>query len=73
MQHHIRITIFGNRFSPEMKKLVDFCDRYMLQYNIVGSDEETPRIYVWNQELHGYDEFVDHYENTIGGFGDGKI
>ena len=80
------IEIYGTKNCGFCKKAVDLAEAYNLMYHYIDAevnkeefrdkfpDAKTVPQIIWNGNyVGGYTELVSEIENTIGGYGDGKI
>lgn len=82
------IKIYGNQYCPYCLRAKRFAESYGLKYDWLDTDEPEnmkelktllpefktiPQIWWHERYVGGYTEFAAEVENTLGGFGDGKI
>jgi len=82
------ITIYGNSVCMWCEKAKDLAERYGLEFEYRNVDEDRymnefkinfpsartiPQIKWGNRYIGGYGEFAEEVENTLGGYGDGKL
>lgn len=82
------VIIYGNTNCVWCDRAKELCDQYTLEYEYksiqvaeylaelkeqVPGVRTVPQIF-WNKKyVGGYEQFASEIENTIGGYGDGKI
>lgn len=80
------IKIYGTANCSFCKKAVDLAESYNIMYQYIDAesnqqqfrelfpDAKTVPQILWNDNyVGGYTELAEEIENTIGGYGDGKI
>lgn len=82
------IKIYGNQTCPYCLRAKRLAESYSLDYEWLDTDEvenlqslktllpdskTIPQIWWHERHIGGYTEFASEVENTLGGYGDGKI